>query len=308
MSSIANFSLKYDGPALTSNEMDVKDLAPALLAVGEVLEESNRLINGDRVAITVNIRATDKGSVVVELAALQTILQQAAGLFNSDGVNAVLNVKEILALLGIGGGGGLIALIKWMKGRELKNVTTVDVGNFRLELSDGEAKVVSKTEIELFSALRIRKSLETIIHNPLQKNGIDSVSFKEGRQETVVEKDEGEYFEAPQITEEPIGEVEIEQSLQIVNISFQEGGKWRFSDGNALFYADILDKDFIDKVSKNQASFAKDDVLRVVLRKKQSLISTGLKTDYTVLRVVEHKSAAITIKLPFDNDRSEVVR
>lgn len=295
------FHVKYDGPALASHEMDVKDLAPALLAIGELLEEANQVVNDGRVAITVNIRATEPGSVDVVLSAAQNLVMQASSLFNSDGVNSILNIKEILLLLGLGGAGGrgVIGILKWMKGRHLRNVTTLDTGDFKLELADGEARVVKKQEIELFRVLKIRKSLETIIRSPLKRVGIDSVSFKENDSKVVVVKDEAEYFETPQVSEEPIDEIEIEQSLQIVNISFQDGGKWRFSDGNATFYADILDTDFTERVQHNQAAFAKDDVLRVRLKRKQAIVAGGIRTDYTVLKVLEHRSAAITIKLPF---------
>ena len=85
-----------------------------------------------------------------------------------------------------------------------------------------------------------------------------------------------------------------------MNISFQPGGKWRFSDGNATFFADILDEEFVEKVQRNMTSFAKDDVLRVKLKRKQSILSGSIKTDYIILKVLDHRSAAITIKLPFN--------
>jgi hypothetical protein len=121
----------------------------------------------------------------------------------------------------------------------------------------------------------------------------------EGGEETVVFKDESAYFEAPNVPEELIDEIVIEQSLQIVNIAFQENGKWRFSDGNAAFYADILDKGFIEKVQKNQAAFAKDDILKARLKRRQVIATGGIKTEYTIVKIIEHRSAAITIRLPF---------
>lgn len=102
------------------------------------------------------------------------------------------------------------------------------------------------------------------------------------------------------MSEEVLKDDEIEQNLQIVNISFQDGGKWRFTDGNATFYADILDKDFLARVEKNQAAFAHDDILRVRLKRRQAVSTAGgLKTEYTIISVLEHRSAVVTLKLPF---------
>ncbi|KKW10529.1 MAG: hypothetical protein UY50_C0032G0005 [Parcubacteria group bacterium GW2011_GWA2_49_9] len=297
----ALFRLAYDGPALANHEMDVKDLAPALLAVGELLEEANSILNNNRVSLTVNIKATEPGSIDVVLSAFQSLSSQVVGLFNSDGTNALLNVVDILKLLGIGGGTtGLIALIKWIKNRPIKNITKIDTKNFKIEMEDGEVRMTNKTEIDLFSVLSIRKNMETIVHTPLKREGIEKVAFSINDKKEEINKKESEYFEAPVVSEEPIDEIEIEQSLQIVNISFQPGGKWRFSDGNATFFADILDEEFVEKVQRNMTSFAKDDVLRVKLKRKQSILSGSIKTDYIILKVLDHRSAAITIKLPFN--------
>ncbi len=297
------FQLIYDGPALASHEMNVRDLAPALLALAQLLEDSNKALNGDSVKITVNLRATDEGSVDILLSVTQSLIDQAVSLFSGDGATAIVNAQELLSILGIGGSStGVIGIIRWLKGRSVKKVTKLKDGNFQLEVEgDKEIRVVSHREIKLFGLLSVRKGFEAIVKKPLKSPGINKVKFEKDSAPTVeISDDEAEYFVAPDIEEEVLGESETTTSLQIVGITFQEGGKWRFSDGNATFYADILDEEFLNRVQQNEAAFAKDDILKVTLRTKQFLGgSGGIKTDYTIVKVLEHRSAVVQIRLPF---------
>ena len=114
MSEKAYFHLKYDGPSLISHEMDVKDFAPALLALGELLEEANSALNQGRTRVSVNIKAANPGSVDAFLSVSQDLVQQAVGLFSSDGATALVNADSLLKILGFGGGGGIgvVGLIK----------------------------------------------------------------------------------------------------------------------------------------------------------------------------------------------------
>ncbi len=45
------FHLVYDGPALQEHQMDVRALAPALLSVGNLVEQANEIFNGDRAKV-----------------------------------------------------------------------------------------------------------------------------------------------------------------------------------------------------------------------------------------------------------------
>lgn len=299
---MVEFKISYDGPALVTHEMNVKDLAPALLSIGELIEDANSVLNGDQAKIAVNIKTTQPGSVIVGFSVIQDFLKQAVSLFSSNEANAIVNASQILGYLGLGCGSsaGVLGIIKWLKNREIKNITTLEDGNFKMEITDGETRVVKSSEIKLFKLLKIRNHFEAIITKPLEKEGVEQISFLNGKNKTTIEKKEKDYFITPSVEEETLGETETEQSLQIVNISFQEFGKWRFSDGNASFFAEILDKEFLNKVQHNQAAFAKDDVLKVKLKRKQYLSLGGIKTDYIITKVVEHRSAAIQIQLPFD--------
>lgn len=47
----ARFSLIFRGLAVDNGEIDVHDLAPALLAVGDLLQAANQAINGEQAAV-----------------------------------------------------------------------------------------------------------------------------------------------------------------------------------------------------------------------------------------------------------------
>jgi hypothetical protein len=53
----ADFQLAYDSEALRDHAMDVDELAPALLAVGTIFREANRVLNGERAEVSVRVRA-----------------------------------------------------------------------------------------------------------------------------------------------------------------------------------------------------------------------------------------------------------
>ena len=68
MSTSAKFHIIYDGPALKNNEIDVKDLAPSLLAISDAIEEANKILNRGRAKVVLNIKASFKtGSFGVDL-------------------------------------------------------------------------------------------------------------------------------------------------------------------------------------------------------------------------------------------------
>ncbi len=87
-------------------------------------------------------------------------------------------------------------------------------------------------------------------------------------------------------------------SFSIVSVSFKEDNKWRLSDGQNSLYVTMADNEFLDRVNRNLERFAKGDILKAETRISQWQTTEGLKTEYTILRVIEHRPGVPQIHLP----------
>ena len=60
--SSASFRVAFEGLPFVDGEIAVSDLAPALLALGDVVQAANRALNGERAEARLKLRATNVGS------------------------------------------------------------------------------------------------------------------------------------------------------------------------------------------------------------------------------------------------------
>lgn len=301
----AKFHVLYDGPALENNVMDVNDLAPALLALGDLLEEANRSINGPGTKITLNVKASFKtGCFGIELDVVQSLMQQLGGLFRPDRVAAAQNILMWIGLVGapMSTYQGLIWLIKKLKGQPLTKVTLLDNGKVRF-LLDSESVEIEAQVIELYRNAKLRKALEDVL-KPLETDGINEFAVTDEPQSSryvVVHKDEKRYFSAPEQATETLSVTEAETNLQLVSVSFREDNKWRFSEGDSPFYAQIADAKFLARVQNNE-QFSAGDILKVRLERIQKLTGDTIKTDYKIKEVLDHRKASVQIPMEFDRE------
>jgi hypothetical protein len=300
----ATFHVLYDGPALANSEMDVRELAPALLSLGQLLEQANAALNDGRAAVSVKVRASFKtGCFGIELDVVQTLVQQVQILFSD---NNIADAKEILEWIGLlaGPATGLLALLKWLRGRGLQRVVVLENGSVRVEL-DGAHITVEKQVIALYRSAELRNSLEAVL-KPLATEGIDEFAITneaQSQKSTTVSSSELDCFLAPEAQAEILGEEEIDLNLQLVNVAFREDNKWRFCDGSNSFYAQVQDADFLAKVKGNEP-FAGGDILKARLRRTQSLFGQTMRTEYVLLKVLEHRRAATQLPMVFARDQT----
>lgn len=286
----AHFYIAYDGPALQTHLMDVRDLAPALLALSGLLERANEVLNQDRAKIKVQVRGSFKtGSFGIDIEVVQSLGQWITGLLNTPGVTGTLNLVGLLGLAKIGGT-GVIGLVRKLRGRDLQ-VTKLNEDGSAEVVIDGEHLVIEEEVIRLVRDHQIRQCLEDMIARPLAKDGIDTFAVVEqDRKQVIVEikEQEANYFIAPLPTALDELVSEYDARVQIVGLTFVEGNKWRFSDGHSSFLAGIEDADFRERVAKRQEQFAQGDVLNVRMRQRQYMVNDKLRMEYDVLEVRSH--------------------
>lgn len=90
----ATFTVAYSG--IDSSRMDIRQLAPALLALGDLLVAANKVLNGNRATITVNVLPFRNGSFGIFIEVVQSLLDSIKGLLDASPVKDALGILEAL--------------------------------------------------------------------------------------------------------------------------------------------------------------------------------------------------------------------
>ena len=302
--SSTSFQVVYDGPALAGSTIDVRELAPALLAFGDVLEQANITLNSGRATIALRVNASFKsGCFGIDFSVVQSLINQALALFKEPGVVNAMELAEKLGFVvtGVAGAGtGLIKVIKWLRNRKITKIVLLDNGRAKIVV-DGDSLETERLTIELLRNFRLRQALQMAIAVPLEREGFDSVAISTKPEDgfIIIEKSERHYFIAPPVDQEELADEVISANLQLVSVSFKGDNKWRFFDGTNSFFASIGDVAYAHRVQMGEESFAAGDILNVTLRKRQWLEGDVMKSEFEVLKVNTHRRGMAQLQMPF---------
>lgn len=284
------FDLTYDGPAVENGMMDVRDLAPALLGVGQLIEAANRVLYGSNAVANVRVMTVRTGSFNIGLDVGVTFLQAMRDMWSGPEATAAANLIAVMTF-GTGVPIGAIKLIKMLKGRNPNAIHRKEGGRVEVEIN-GQRIEVDEPVARVAVDLNVRLALESVIAEPLAKEGIERVQLGTPGKVERIQKEEGYYFLVSPNHEANIFESRYRAPVSIISLSFKEGNKWRVYDGKSQINATVTDEEFLAKVNRNEVAFTKDDILicdfRVITRKEPK----GLKSEHFIERVVEHRQAS----------------
>jgi hypothetical protein len=150
-----NFVYKLDGNV---SEVDVFKLAPTLLALGELIQQSNSELNPNGRQIGVNVKPFREGSFIVDLSIFpHTNLQQLLDILSSDQIGKVKTLLEWIGLIS-GGTAGAVRVIKYLNGKP-KSVEEVKPGEFRYTGGDDNSITVNASVHQLLSNSSITNNI-----------------------------------------------------------------------------------------------------------------------------------------------------
>lgn len=255
-------TIKYDGPALTGKSMDVAHLAPALLALSDLVKEANRYANGDRAAARILVNAdVEQKCFELDVQFVLTIWEQAKLLIADDRVRTA---KEIAEWIGIIGGPtlGLYGLIKWLRGKKVESVVVLRVkdGDNLVEIKvkgESEPKQVAQAVYELYANTSTRQKALAVLA-PLREEGYETLEFYE-KAGVFVHFDKGDVPESdgsdlPEVIPQNVHTSTIKVGVKIRRAIYEGRAKW------TVMYKRAVDVSFEDQAVDWLNAFQRNEI------------------------------------------------
>ena len=243
---MSEFRITYDGPALNTHQMDVRELAPALLAAGDLLDAAVFSLNGNTIKSQTNVVGSFKtGCFAIDFALTADWILRVRDIFSGDSATAIANAGAILGLLGLSyhkGKPTVISVLKWLKGRKILKVDQLETT--AIIYVDEESIEVEKAVLQLLTDIMVRQALDNML-TPLDKEGIET--FAAGTDNEIVEiitKNERSYFKTPALEDILLIDEVRKMVFSIVSLAFKDDNKWRLYDGAATIMQLYQQKNF----------------------------------------------------------------
>lgn len=283
--------MAYDGPALADGTFRVRDLAPALLAFADLVERLNRLTNGRDSAVEVKLRAEPRrGSFEIDLALIVSFWQQVRDLVLGDDAQAL---ERLLAVL-VGGGAAGAGVWKLIRAIGQQRVRRVEASGPRVVviLDDGSRLETADTTWRAAEDRTVRRMAVKVLA-PLGQDGIDELALRDetGREGERLTREDLAVFRAAAAEDDPVlYESEHELVVTVVRPVLDESpGKWQVAYNGQRVYVAIEDEAFLRRVAQGQEAFAAGDRLRCQVRMRQRLRDGEARTEWIVLKVIDHE-------------------
>ena len=323
----ASFRVAFDGEALAEHTMNVRDLAPALMGLGDAFVEANKILHGEKTAVEVHVtpqieeNCFDIGIEVLQYwGAIKEFLRQSDTSAAKELVDWLLLNKEIAG----GAVVGVLYLYRKIRGRRPTNVIRLKDSNGnplrRLQFQGMPDIIVDEKTYELYNSDKLRRYLARVLQPLRQKEGIESFNaYEKGNAASGMRLNKDEAREIDFSLPEPVaiedvepGKEPVEAVLRVYSPVYDpKATRWRFWHGGKHHYMDVSESN-IGGIVDQYGGVLVDDRFRVMLQidVAEQEGAESDKISYKVLDVLEFYPAQRQAEMlaqrqaeMFNNDR-----
>lgn len=298
-----NFVYQLEGEV---SEIDVFKLAPTLLSLGALIQESNRALFPDGPEISVNVKPFREGSFIVDLSLFQASnFKQLLDFLTPHSIEQLQALLESIGLVSGGTGAtvfGAVKAIKFLRGKPA-NVETIAPGQVRLTTSDNKSITVDESTNILLHNSSVVNNIFRVFNDPLesQPSVTDVKTYIREKPESAMTVDRGDipgFREYAQPSPLPVSSDETTKETTHSGVflnpkrgAFGDDPKdWSFYRGDEVITATIRDREFLQRYANGEYRLNQADLLTVDLLERQRVKGTVvLKPTYEIIRVTNYQ-------------------
>ena len=297
MSKHVHTTIRYDGPALSGHDMDVQDLAPALLALADLIQISNRIINKEQADIKVLVNTdVEQRCFTLDISLVQSLLTQAKDLLGDDHVKTAKDIAEWVGIFG-GGSIGLFQLLKFLRSSKQPgsplHIQNEGSGNIIITGSGNTINIPEQVN-QLGREPTVIAKAKAVIR-PLEKEGYETLTFLDGERK-VFEVTKAEALDIMQLQSQPFTDLPTESvsrvqgQVRIKSAQYEGSAQWALLWQGRAINAEMIDNaaDWVDRFQRNKISAPPNSILDVSMVETAQLDAQGMilgKPSYQVLDV-----------------------
>ena len=279
--SIENMQIKFEG----TNDIDIETFSSALKnTVSSLKLIADEVLNEEQFC-KFKIKDVKKGSFIIDIGAFvitnypQVISQMPTVLTT---FKTILDIK------------------KHLKGKEPKEVKPIDENHVEIVNNDGQVINVYKPVVNFYgSSEQLEKSISNIFNKISTDKDRSGISFQ-------VENEDGissTNFDALEVKAAKeqidvstlVNDIETNTITTVVTVikpDFYGNSKWQVFFNTNRINVEIKDKQFLDRVHKDEIPFKGSTKLRVELCSKYKINDAGMpiegsQTDYAIMKVID---------------------
>lgn len=273
-------SLEYHGNKVENGQLRAKDVAKYIAALDDFMSITTKHAYGKEADLILDVSGFRNQSFDIDFA-LQVANISTAAIF------ATGSPKDLISLAT-----DCIKACIHLQGHQPQDVKKDTINkSVHVTNQQGATQVYHIETINVIAAPKAASSLDSFIREPLTK-GLEAVKVKSSMHkiEATAAANQSDFFK-PIDFETPLFTNSIKTGLVIESPSFKDGNKWKFSDGQSSFHAEITDQKFLDSVDAGEERFGKNDILIVEMDVIQTQTLSCLKVEKVITKVIDHKFA-----------------